>query len=145
MPNQPNPFSATHEELLPAHPASHRNWIVVMLIVGTLVLLAAIMITAVLAFVAGGIVGQSELYHQRATEQAAQMRSYLSSQGERFAEVEINEASSGWSYLSGTVDSQADFDQLQAEMQRLFGEELGSEMTRIVEVREEPAQSQADD
>jgi hypothetical protein len=68
------------------------------------------------------------------------MRVYLGSQGDRFVDLTIEEASNGWSYLSGTVDSQADFDQLQDEMQRLFGEGLGEEMTRNVEVVSEAAQ-----
>jgi hypothetical protein len=140
MPTQPNPFSASHEELQPAVRASGRGWIVILVVVGTLVLLGAIAITAVVAFVAGGIIGQTQLYHQRAEQQAAEMRVYLGSQGDRFDDLTIEEASNGWSYLSGTVDSQADFDQLQDEMQRLFGEGLGEEMTRNVEVVSEAAQ-----
>jgi hypothetical protein len=134
MPTQPNPFSASHEELQPAARASGRGWIVIMLVVGTLVLICAVTITGVLAFVWGAIVGTTDVYHRRAEQQAAEMRVYLGSQGDRFDDLTIEEASNGWSYLSGTVDSQEDFDQLQDEMQRLFGEELGEDMTRNVEV-----------
>jgi hypothetical protein len=53
MPTQHNPFSASHEELQPAVRARGRGWIVILLVVGTLVLICAVTITAVLAFVAG--------------------------------------------------------------------------------------------
>jgi len=138
-PAQPNPYSATHEELQPAAWPGNRGWIVAMLVLGTLILVSAIVVTAVLAFVAGGIVGQEQLYHSRAADQATQMQSYLNRQGERYAEVTIERASDGWSYLTGTVDSQQDFDQLRGEMQRLFGEELGADMTANVELRESAA------
>ncbi|HEX5103222.1 MAG TPA: hypothetical protein VFV87_05395 [Pirellulaceae bacterium] len=132
-----NPYSATHEELQPATPPAHRAWIGIGLIVGTLVLLAAVVVTAVLAFVAGAVVGTSDVYHQRATRQADQIRIYLGSQEERYADVTIHEASNGWSYLEGSVDSQEDFDQLHDELKRLFGEELAEDMMRLVEIKEQ--------
>ena len=137
---EPNPYSASEEELrAPASPRS-RAWILVL--AGIVILMLAVtLLTAVVAFVAGGIVGQSELYHRRASEQADKMRVYLGQHEEQFSGLTIEEASNGWSYLEGTVNSQEDLDQLRREMQRLFGEELGDDMTRSVEVQP-PASSQ---
>lgn len=138
-PTQPNPYSATHEELQPTARSSQRGWIAVMLVVGLLVLIAAMTVTAVVAYVAGGIAGQEGLYRARAAGQAAKMRHYLNRQGQRYADLTIEQASDGWSYLTGTVSSQQDMDELRGEMQRIFGEELGTEMTANVEVREPAA------
>jgi hypothetical protein len=138
---QPNPYSASEEELRAPAVPRNRAWIFAALAGVVILLLAVTLITAVAAFVAGGIVGQSELYHRRASEQADKMRVYLGQHEEQFSGLTIEEASNGWSYLEGTVNSQEDLDQLRREMQRLFGEELGDDMTRSVEVQP-PASSQ---
>lgn len=138
-PTQPNPYSATHEELQPVTSSTQRGTIAVILLAGALVLIVAVTVTAVLAFVAGGIAGQEGLYRARAAGQAAKIRHHLNQQGQRYADLTIEQASDGWSYLTGTVSSQQDLDDLRAEMQRLFGEELGAEMTASVEVEQPSA------
>src|SRR5687768_16215313 len=99
------------------------------------VLLLLLPLVAIVAFVWGGIVGQTQLYHARAQQQARQMQAFIDQHPDRYSDLTIEEASSGWSHFSGAVDSQEDLDALRTEMQRLFGEELGDDMTRTVEVR----------
>jgi hypothetical protein len=131
---QPNPYSTSEEELhAPAAPPNRGR--IIAIVAGVAVLMLAVtLLTAVVAFVLGGIVGQTQLYHQRADEQADKMRVYLGEHEEKYSGLTIDEASDGWSYLDGTVKSQEDLDQLRSEMQRLFGEELGEDMTAGVEV-----------
>jgi hypothetical protein len=130
---EPNPYSASDEELRTSA-SPDRGRIVAIFVGVTVLMLAAMLLTAAVAFVAGGILGQTQLYHDRASEQADKMRIYLGEHVDQFSGVTIEEASDGWSYLDGTVKSQQDLDQLLSEMQRLFGEELGEDMAAGVEV-----------
>ena len=130
---QPNPYSTSEDELrAPAAPRS-RAWVLALVSV-VIFMLAVTILTTVVAFVLGGILGQTQLYLQRASEQADKMRVYLGEHEEQYYALTIDEASDGWSYLVGEVRSQEDLDQLRSEMQRLFGEELGEDMTRLVKV-----------
>lgn len=104
-----------------------------------LVLLLLLPLVATIAFVWGGIVGQTQLYHARAQQQARQMQAFIDQHPDRYSGLTIEETSSGWSHFSGTVPSQEDLDALRAEMQRLFGVELGDDMVRTVEVAPEVA------
>lgn len=125
-----NPYSATSGDY--TQPPRGRVPIVVWLGAGIVLLLLPFV--AMIAFVIGGILGQTQLYHSRADDQARQMQAYLDQYPDRYGEVTIEEASDGWSYLRGTVSTQQDLDDLQAEMARLFGAELGKRMTSNVEV-----------
>jgi hypothetical protein len=66
------------------------------------------------------------------------MQAFIDEYPERYSGLTIEEASNGWSFFSGTVQSQEDFDLLRAEMERMFGAELGQDMMHPVEVRQEP-------
>jgi len=97
-------------------------------------LLVLLPLAVCIAFIVGAIKGQLDLYHARAEEQASQMRSYIRLHENSYSNLEIEEASNGWSYFSGTVTSQTNLDFLTNEMQRLFGKELGERMTSNIEV-----------
>jgi hypothetical protein len=104
-----------------------------------ILLLLLLPLVATIAFFWGGIVGQTQLYHSRAQQQARQMQAFIDQHPDRYADLTIEEASNGWSHFSGTVPSQEDLDALRAEMQRLFGAELGDDMVRTVDVAPEAA------
>jgi hypothetical protein len=136
---EPNPYATSENELRgPSAPANRRT--VVLIVAGvSLLVLAMMLATAATAFLLGAISAETQLYHRRASLQAEKIRLYLGQHEDQFADVKINETSDGRSLLSGTVDSQADLDQLRTEVQRLFGEEMGAEMTAGVEIREAAA------
>jgi hypothetical protein len=125
-----NPYSANSGDYTP--PPRGRVPIAFWIAAGIALLLLPLV--AMIAFVIGGILGQEELYHARASEQAEQMRAYLYEYPDRFGDVTIERASDGWSYLTGTVKTQQDLDDLRAEMGRLFGAKLGKRMTSNVKV-----------
>jgi hypothetical protein len=99
---------------------------------GATACLLLLVVTAVVSYIVGGIRGQSQLYRDQANEQAVEMQNVLDQHKNKFSDVTIHEASNGWSYFVGTVKKQEDFDLLQSETQRIFGEQVGRKMMRSV-------------
>ena len=107
-----------------------------------------LLVTAAAAFLLGAVIESRRHYSARAEEHAVPIRAFLSKHQAIYAELEVNEASSGYSYLTGFVRTPADLELLKNEMKRLFGEELDSRMTEGVYVLaptgEMPAKTDAD-
>lgn len=87
-----------------------------------------------LAFLAGGIVGQSEIYERRAHEEIRLVRNELDG-NERFGLVEITRTSDGYVHLSGNVTDETSHDELRKVLHDLFGIRRANELVRQVTVR----------
>ena len=131
MTADPNPYAPSAEYAPP-----RKSRLPAILLCGTaaLLVLLLLVVTAVAAYALGAVHATTELYHRRASHEVRQIQSYLQEHPDRYFQVTIQEISSGHSYLYGTVNSQEHLDVLKTEMQRLFGAELGEEMTNGVEV-----------
>jgi hypothetical protein len=127
----PNPYAASLEAPALARRRASHPLVWGCAAVGILGLLAFV---AVAAFLAGVFTGESSVYHRRAVQQMESIRQFLDQHPDKFSDVTVYEASAGYAPMTGTVASQADYDLLESEMKRQFGEELGHELTWRVEV-----------
>ncbi len=80
------------------------------------------------AFVIGVIFGEFQSYMRRASKQEKRMVEFFAEYPGRFGTLEVAPASSGFAYPFGEVQSQEDYDFLDENLQRMFGDELGKRM-----------------
>lgn len=80
------------------------------------------------AFLIGAILGESQAYNRTASGQEKRIVEFFAEYPERFGTLEVEPASSGFSYPFGEVESQEDYEFLDENLQRMFGDELGKLM-----------------
>lgn len=115
------------------HIASDRPWSMWMRRVLVLVtVLAAIACGGVIGFVAGAVIGQSQLYQQITDAKLARIESVL--QERQFAGVGADYSSAAQVYLIGTCSSDQVYKTLEERMRFLFGDEEARFMMGNVEV-----------
>lgn len=97
---------------------------------------AVLVLVSCVSFLAGGIVGQSDLYTHRAEHETQLVKDRLSnvSRAQEFSRVEYARTSNGYVLLSGSVQTKADFDRLYRELQDLFGTERANDLSARVAV-----------
>ena len=88
-----------------------------------------------MAFVVGLVVGNIQIYHNLAQAQRSQIEPILKRSPEAFGRLKIDQASDGWVYLTGIVDTAADRDRLSEQLKTLFGNKLADRMMRGVHAR----------
>lgn len=97
-----------------------------------IVILAVMFVFSLLAipvaFVIGAVLGTSQVYNQTALGQEVRMVEFFAEYPERYGTLEVEPASSGFAYPFGKVQSQDDYDFLDENLQRIFGDELGKLM-----------------
>jgi len=95
-----------------------------------------LLLVGIVSFVAGAVVGQTDIYNRRAADETRAIAKRLEEEVHtgRFEEMAYGRASHGHAMLSGRVDERADRDVLIEELRDLFGTEMAIEMTRGVKV-----------
>lgn len=96
----------------------------------------ALLFVGFVSFVAGAVVGQTDIYNRRAVDETRAIAERLEAEAHagRFDGIVYDRTSLGHAMLSGRVESAADRDQLIEELRDLFGTEMAIEMARGVEV-----------
>ena len=125
-----NPYAPATETVEP--PRRKARWVLRLLGLAAVLLLMALAVAA--AFSIGALAGESGAYNRRTARLMEQAQGVLDQNPNRFARVTVKPSSAGRAFLSGSVDSEQDFEFLKAEMQRVFGEATGEEMAYPVEV-----------
>jgi hypothetical protein len=95
-------------------------------------MLAAVACGGILAFLAGAVVGQLQLYRHSSEDMLARVRPIL--QQPPFANVRAEPSSDGKLELSGTVQAEQDRKALEDQMRFLFGNEDARTMTLGIDV-----------
>lgn len=95
-----------------------------------------LLLVGIVSFVAGAVVGQTDIYNRRAADETRAIAKRLEEEVHtgRFEEIAYGRTSHGHAMLSGRVDERADRDMLIEELRDLFGTEMAIEMTRGVKV-----------
>jgi len=96
----------------------------------------ALLFVGFVSFVAGAVVGQTDIYNRRATDETRAIAERLDAgaYAGRFEGTVYGRTSLGHAMLSGRVNEPADLDLLIEELRDLFGTEMAIEMARGVEV-----------
>lgn len=105
----------------------------------------ALLFVGFVSFVAGAVVGQTDIYNRRAADEtrAIAERLELEAHAGRFEGIVYGRRSLGHAMLSGQVNEPADLDLLIEELRDLFGTDMAIEMARGVEVvRASPSDQQ---
>ena len=87
-----------------------------------------------IAFIIGAVLGSTQIYHNFSEHQQARIESYLSQHPDAFSDISVEHASNGWAYPIGSVPSQDDYDNLNAKLHEMFGDELAKRMMNTVEI-----------
>ena len=87
-----------------------------------------------IAFIIGAVLGNTQIYHNFSEHQQARIESYLSQHPDAFSDISVEHASNGWAYPIGSVPSQDDYDNLNAKLHEMFGDELAKRMMNTVEI-----------
>ena len=89
------------------------------------------------AFMVGGIIGQSAIYQNTANRQQARIEGFLAQHPNSFGSLTVEHASDGWAYPIGTVPTQSDYDMLSTNLHEMFGDELAGQIIYAVDVETE--------
>ena len=92
-----------------------------------------------LAFIAGAVVGTSQVYTSFASHQQSRIEAFLAEDPDAFGELTVEHASNGWAYPMGMVNTQEDYDRLSRRLHKMFGDELAEDMMSTVGVRSIPS------
>ena len=87
-----------------------------------------------IAFIIGAVLGNTQIYHNFSEHHQARIESYLSEHPDAFSDISVEHASNGWAYPIGSVPSQDDYDDLNAKLHEMFGDELAKRMMNTVEI-----------
>ena len=87
-----------------------------------------------IAFIIGAVLANTQIYHNFSEHQQARIESYLSQHPDAFSDISVEHASNGWAYPIGSVPSQDDYDNLNAKLHEMFGDELAKRMMNTVEI-----------
>jgi hypothetical protein len=90
--------------------------------------------TVPIAFIIGAVLGETQIYRNFSKHQQSRIEDYLSQHPESFSDISVEHASNGWAYPTGSVPSQIDYDNLNAQLHEMFGDELAKRMMYTIDV-----------
>lgn len=88
----------------------------------------------VIAYLLGVAHGERVTYHRRFLEQMTIVEEILEGESE-YSTLRIEEASSGYCYLSGELESRSRWEQLRTQLREEFGTRLATRMLSAVRVK----------
>ena len=112
-----------------------RSWLFRSLRIGFPIVICVVAVAAIpVAFVLGAVVGNTQVYSNFSERQKARIEAYLFENPEAFADLSVEHASNGWAFPIGSVGTQGDYDDLNAKLHEMFGDELAVRMMNTIEV-----------
>ena len=101
-------------------------------------ILATVCLVAVaavpIAFVVGAVLGNTQIYRSVSERQQARIEAYLSQHPKAYSDLTVKHASDGWAYPVGSVPLRDDYDNLNAKLNEMFGDEFAERMMFNIEV-----------